>query len=72
MWLSFRFRFRSVLGINVRQSSLFRCIEHIYSFGRASHASGMGEKNAEVISIMVLHGGVTEPARMSVCLCLCL
>jgi len=34
----------------------------MYSFGCASHASGMGEKNAEVISIMVLHGDVTEPA----------
>jgi len=46
---------------------LFEYIEHIYSFARASHASGMGEKNAEVMSIMVLHGDVTEPARLSVC-----
>jgi len=27
----------------------------------------MGEKKAEVISLMVLHGDVTEPARLTEC-----
>jgi len=57
-------------GINVTQGSTTRNdskfkVEHTYSFGRASHASGMGGKNAEVIRIMVPHGDVTEPARLT-------
>lgn len=49
-------------------------MEHIYSFGHDSHASGMVENDAEVISISIhlhisssLYGDVTEAARLTVC-----
>jgi len=61
-------------GINVatqgsitRNDSRFIQIhmQHIYSVGRARHASGTGEKTAEVRSVMVLHGDATDRQTVS-------